>query len=668
MGWKFQMLVLSVSFVRNRFTCFQWSMSRMHVNFHIHAYIMVIHQQLIFLFVCSNWLLGSSKCSDQCCLSVMAERESAACEDLRQGYPCFGNHKNGGHSPEPTWHMDDVLTVRPEVELQVQGRRPWADEAVSAGAQPSEGHYGSTGAICSTDSVHRGAGERQDDGAQGVDAAKCGDKHNVHAYDLGRVSREVEGGHESAASALCQVSSGNTRCSAEHGCECSVHQAIEHGERAAEEQIVSGGGDSDRSPSQNRTACGGVHEAEGSSGQAECRDGSDACIGQVLGCTQGDSQWLPTRDQEPGWDQRGSPGNLRRGEPREQEEVSGATKTGVGLWSLWDRLKKLRGSMARHGEPTTPTPRTTTPDGELVKGSQSLEESPKQPDDGFCQAVNRLHQIYFNGSTNPALPPLQEQQKNSKKADNTQSKKNIVMPNLAQRLATSVAVFGATLALPVQGLMAQLQDAPDFVEVACAPTSALTAQMESMGYSCKRISFKGGYDLSSKIGTTMLRNEFQLHPPKFSWVSLPCTRLSPLQNLTERTEAEWSQFEKRVGRDLKRADEVAEAIEQGLDFRPDSDFAWEWPTGGVKGWRRRCIQRLLKKMQKRQRPVFWCRFHGCAYGLEYHGLPVLKGWTILTSNRKLWMSLQKKCPGHPEHAQCRGILLSKPQHTIRPRW
>ena len=131
------------------------------------------------------------------------------------------------------------------------------------------------------------------------------------------------------------------------------------------------------------------------------------------------------------------------------------------------------------------------------------------------------------------------------------------------------------LPLPVQGLMAQIQDVPDFVEVACAPNSSLTAKMESMGFACKRYNCKSGYDLSTTTGTSMLKSEFKLHPPRFSWISLPCTRISPPENLCDRTELEWCQFDKRVNKDMKRADGVSEAICSGLDANPLSDFGWE---------------------------------------------------------------------------------------------
>ena len=83
----------------------------------------------------------------------------------------------------------------------------------------------------------------------------------------------------------------------------------------------------------------------------------------------------------------------------------------------------------------------------------------------------------------------------------------------------------------------------------------------------------------------------------------------------------------------------------------------EWPTNAVKGWGSHAISRLVKKAKELNRPLYWCRFHGCAYGLEYQGVPVLKAWTVLTSNRKEWTALQHSCPGHQDHLQCRGPVV-----------
>lgn len=233
--------------------------------------------------------------------------------------------------------------------------------------------------------------------------------------------------------------------------------------------------------------------------------------------------------------------------------------------------------------------------------------------------------------------------------------KNVILPPVAKKRAVSVAMLGAAVPGPVQGLFAQMAGSPNFMEIACAENSSLTSQMESLGYACKRINYKQGYDLGRPLGARMLATELKMHPPRFEWVSWPCTRLSPLQNLTERSLEESANFEKQCGADLKRADEVAQGIEQALDSQMDFDFGWEWPANASSGWRSKGIHRILKKMAQLQRPVFWCRFHGCAYGLRYKNVPVLKGWTVMTSSRKVWLSLQRKCPGHEHHAECRGI-------------
>ena len=233
-----------------------------------------------------------------------------------------------------------------------------------------------------------------------------------------------------------------------------------------------------------------------------------------------------------------------------------------------------------------------------------------------------------------------------------QSEKNKVGGGLAYRLAKSAAVLGAMVLAPVSGLLGGIQGSADFVEVACSPTSSLSTAIESMGHSIKRVNYREGYDLESRIGTSLLKQDFQQRTPRFSWISLPCTRLTPLTNLTPRSEAEWAAFEKRQQRDLKRADEVSEGVCEGLSR--GMDFAWEWPTGASKGWNSKGIQRLLRKAKELGIPLFWCRFHGCAYGLEFQGVPILKQWTVLTSSRRLWLSLQKRCPGHHEHVACRG--------------
>ena len=238
--------------------------------------------------------------------------------------------------------------------------------------------------------------------------------------------------------------------------------------------------------------------------------------------------------------------------------------------------------------------------------------------------------------------------------DREVSEKNILNYASTWKISSKAAVVGAMLLMPLQGMFSQMSGAADFCEIACAPTSRLSAEMESMGYEIKRINFKEGYDLETRSGTRLLDLHLRSHPPRSTWVSMPCTRLSALQNLTERSPEEWAKFEQRQGRDLKRADEVAEAVGNSLVARPDSDIAWEWPTSAHKGWKSRAIRTLLRKIKEAGRTPYWCHFHGCAYGLTFGDMPVQKSWTVLTTNRQLWLSLQRKCPGHVEHVHCRG--------------
>ena len=102
---------------------------------------------------------------------------------------------------------------------------------------------------------------------------------------------------------------------------------------------------------------------------------------------------------------------------------------------------------------------------------------------------------------------------------------------VAMKISRNLAAIGAMILLPVQGLMAQVSNTTDFLEIACAPISALSTSMEEHGYNIKRINYKGGFDLESPKGTRLLDLEMRQHPPRFSWISLPCTRLSPLVNL-----------------------------------------------------------------------------------------------------------------------------------------
>eukprot|EP00435_Cladocopium_sp_Y103_P016435 s1673_g4.t1 len=112
--------------------------------------------------------------------------------------------------------------------------------------------------------------------------------------------------------------------------------------------------------------------------------------------------------------------------------------------------------MAPAVESTNVTTSTTISAGqELVDGSQVLKAA-QQPDSEFqstAKADPILCQVHGNHDA-PAHPvPFEQGQNSIKAADNTQSKKNIVYPSLAKKLATGVAVLGASIALPVRACL-----------------------------------------------------------------------------------------------------------------------------------------------------------------------------------------------------------------------
>lgn len=83
---------------------------------------------------------------------------------------------------------------------------------------------------------------------------------------------------------------------------------------------------------------------------------------------------------------------------------------------------------------------------------------------------------------------------------------------------------------------------------------------------------------------------------------------------------------------------------------------WRMVTTLVGGWNSKATFRLQKLAERHHRHLFWCHFHGCAYGLEYNNYPVQKSWTVATTDRNVWLALQRKCPGHHEHLHCRGVV------------
>ena len=192
------------------------------------------------------------------------------------------------------------------------------------------------------------------------------------------------------------------------------------------------------------------------------------------------------------------------------------------------------------------------------------------------------------------------------------------------------------------------------MEVACSPHSTMSAVFQENGFTAKRINYLTGYDLDTKKGMDKLAGTISGESPRFVWVSMKCTRLSGLQNLTPRDAEQMDNFLRRRGQDLRRCEDLAGALEPTIQY--GNDFAWEWPTTATAGWRSRAITKLQRLAKKYGRHIYWITIDGCMYGLEWKSQKVKKSWTIMTTSRELWLTLNKKCDWTHEHVHCRGVV------------
>ena len=335
---------------------------------------------------------------------------------------------------------------------------------------------------------------------------------------------------------------------------------------------------------------------------------------------------------------------------------SGEDGGGEGrLAALWSKLRGIKSRMQRNVPDGTPCQDRLEADDGINTLTTSLSPTRQSsPWDG------RNSTTRTTSTTKSSCPmcPTSTTASNSSKSTVAEELSQVVnmtekqvRPSLARRLATAAALT-CTLMAPLRELVGAVTPQVDVMEIACSPNSTLTATFEEHGFCGQRINYVTGYDLSSRKGTAKLANAVVESKPKLAWVSMSCTRLSALQNLTPRTPEELDRFLQRRGQDLRRCEEVALSLEPILEN--GDDVAWEWPTTAVAGWRSRAIERLKRLLTKHHRQIYWVRIDGCAYGLEWQGVALKKSWTILTTSRELWLTLNKRCDRSHEHAQCRG--------------
>ena len=548
-------------------------------------------------------------------LQGLGVRDRAVIDDGANGlrrsptseFPMLGQAQRSEDKKQSACNVVPVSSVRHSHLLHTKeedGRSLSSDGARPIG--DPVGHSG-VGDSAHPGSMHREDREWKDDGSQGQALADGPCFRNQPQHDTGGVPEQaVEDGattsdRRQSAGAICPGDSSPKHTSLDHHCRPTDEGSDRAGERAVEDEIERG-----REPSEGLDVRSKAQEDS-----QEERTGGDSADPLRLGGTFF--------------------GDVSGGDPKARGQGKGQERVG----SLWRALRGLRERMGKGSQEDHTC--TTMPSGTTTLDTTNHGKSTLSP-----HGIPGHHQRRMVKEAETEIDPK------------VQSSKNLVPPSTAQRMSRTMAALSALMLVPFQGLMTQIEGTTDFMEVACSSTSAMSQAMLDKGFVAKRVNFKEGYDLEVPRGTRLLDLEVKSNPPKFSWISLPCTRLSGLQNLTERTAEEWARFEQRLQRDLRRAEDVAETFGENLKVRSDSDLAWEWPTGCKKGWDSKAIQKLLRKIREAGKTAYWCRFHGCAYGLTYKDWPVQKGWTVLTTSKQLWLALQRKCPGHQEHVHCRG--------------
>ena len=256
-------------------------------------------------------------------------------------------------------------------------------------------------------------------------------------------------------------------------------------------------------------------------------------------------------------------------QPRGGRRADGGVIGGGGLSALWNALTSLRERMQKGDN----APDHSQHRLEAEHGNQYYNLHYDNTSNYTKEFNDTTTNDFEHGTGTDASPVDDGDLFHLSSAPNVTKK--MVRPVLARRLAQAAALT-TVLMQPVKELFSSVNQQLDVMEVACSPTSELSTTFEAAGYTTFRVNYKSGFDLDTKKGTTDLKHAIEQKHPKLTWVSMQCTRLSSLQNLTPRTPEQWDKFMKRRGQDLRRNEEVVESLDSVL--ANGDDIAWEWPA------------------------------------------------------------------------------------------
>ena len=193
------------------------------------------------------------------------------------------------------------------------------------------------------------------------------------------------------------------------------------------------------------------------------------------------------------------------------------------------------------------------------------------------------------------------------------------------------------------------------VEVACSPTSILSATVQSLaGYSeaAIRCAQWNGCDLETRGGVRQVLNLIRTHQPQHVWISPECGPFSPLQAINQRSP------EQKAELDRKRKQAIKQYLGAGTIFhfcmQHGIHCSWEWAQK-CQAWRLPFMQRIVKRYVP-----YMSVTQGCQVNLRdpKSGQLMHKGWKIMTSHAHLSELMHRPCSCGPNyrHAKCEGGL------------
>ena len=104
-------------------------------------------------------------------------------------------------------------------------------------------------------------------------------------------------------------------------------------------------------------------------------------------------------------------------------------------------------------------------------------------------------------------------------------------------------------------------------------------------------------NLEKESTVSRLKDELRRERPKKIWCSLKCTEWTNIQNLNQKTENQRQALRRKRKRAKKMVKNALMVLEAAVEYDPETEFYWEWPTGAYQGWHLKEMKDFEEKMK-----------------------------------------------------------------------